>query len=107
MNRKIILIAAAVFILAASFSAFAEGEVKGRNLVDKGKIAILEGKFKVENDERYLESNNKKYQIHKGPEFYQDEIGIKIAVNTDIKVTGYVYENGITPVKITVGNKDY
>jgi hypothetical protein len=107
MTNKIIIIAAAILILTASFSAFAETELKGRDLVTKGEIKTLEGKFKIESDEWYLEADNIKYQIHKGPEFYITEKGIKIAEGANIKVTGYVHENAITPVKITDGDKAY
>ncbi len=105
MKRTFLLIGILVLLFVSSALIFAD--LRGRDLTLKGEIKTLTGVVKIENSEWYLLSGNNKYLVHKGPEFYLEEIGLNINENDRIAVNGYVFENEITPVKITVNQKDY
>ena len=70
MKFKTLLILFSIVIL--SISAFAD--VRGRDVMSHGKIKSIEGNLKSDKGEWFLESKAKTYEIHLGPEFYQEEI---------------------------------
>lgn len=105
MKKAFLLIGILVLLFVSSTSIFAD--LRGRDLTTKGEIKTFTGVVKIENSEWYLLSGNNKYLVHKGPEFYLEEIGIIINENDTISVNGYVVNNEITPIKITSNQKDY
>lgn len=105
MKRTFLLIGILLLLFVSSALIFAE--LKGRDLTTKGEIKTLTGVVKIENSEWYLLSENNKYLVHKGPEFYLEEIGLKINENNNITINGYVFNNEITPIRVTLDMIDY
>lgn len=103
MKSKIILIF--TFILLASISVFSY--MNGKDVIDKGNVSELTGVLTNDGSEWYLESSSKKMLIHLGPEFYRDEMGLKLEENKSIDITGYVYEDEITPISVKYDGKEY
>ena len=103
MKTKFLLVLA--FILLVSISIFAD--MKGRDVVDKGEVSEVSGVLTTDGSEWYLDISNKKMLIHLGPEFYRDEIGLKLEESKYIEITGYVYEDEVTPVSVNYDGKEY
>ena len=103
MKSKFFLIIA--FILLVSISIFAH--TNGRDVIDKGDVSAVSGVLISDGTEWYLDSSNKKMLIHLGPVFYRDEIGLKLEESKYIEITGYVYEDEVTPVSVNYDGKEY
>ncbi|MCK4798571.1 MAG: hypothetical protein KAT05_14415 [Spirochaetes bacterium] len=103
MKIKTLLILFSVVLL--SISAFAD--VRGRDVMTKGEIKSIEGNLKSDDGEWLLEANGKTYEIHLGPEFYREKIGLQLKEDESVKIHGYVYENDIAPIVITYNDKEY
>lgn len=103
MKTKILLIFA--FILLVSISIFAE--LKGRDIVEKGKIREVNGYLTSDGNEWYLKTSDDKMLIHFGPEFYREEIGLNLKENMDIDIKGFIYKNEISPILIKFNGNKY
>jgi hypothetical protein len=103
MKTKFFLVLA--FVLLVSISIFAD--MKGRDVVDKGEVSEVSGVLTNDGSEWYLDASNKKMLIHLGPEFYRDEIGLKLEEGKYIDITGYVYEDEVTPVSVNYDGKEF
>ena len=103
MKTKIFL--AGAFVLLISISFFAS--MNGRDVIDKGNVSEVSGILSSDGIEWYLDTSGKKMLIHLGPVFYRDEIGLKLEDNNYIEITGYVYEDEITPVSVKYDGKEY
>lgn len=80
---------------------------RGRDIAEKGKLQSIAGLAIYMDGEWYVENSTGRYIIHMGPEFYRDEIGIKLEKNDKIQVRGYVFKNDIAPQTIEHKNKIY
>jgi hypothetical protein len=103
MKTKIILVF--VVILLVTISVFAD--MKGKDVAEKGQVSDVSGVLSTENNEWYLNSSDKKMIIHLGPEFYRDEIGLKLEENKKIEINGFVYQDEVTPITIKFDGKEY
>ena len=102
---KRIILSAAVLVMFA-IPGFA-GDLRGRDVAGKGNIQTMEGSLAYEKNEWYVTNSSGKFLIHIGPEFYQNEIGLKFKANEKVKITGYVYQNSIAPQTVTYNEKIY
>lgn len=103
MKTKIILVF--VVILLVSISVFAD--IKGRDVMEKGQVSDVSGVLSNDGTEWYLNSSNKKMLIHLGPEFYRDEIGLKLEENKNVEINGFVYQDEISPIAVKYDGKEY
>jgi len=103
MKTKFFLVFAIVLLVTVSMFA----TLKGKDVADKGVVSDVSGLLSTEGSEWYLNSSGKEMIIHLGPEFYRDEIGLKLEENKNIEITGFVYEDEITPIAVKFDGKEY
>jgi hypothetical protein len=117
VKEKIILL---LLILIAFFSYSQDGMMDGegeesnpkmkqaRRVVNNGEIKILEGILIGDNNgDWYLKVNNKKYLIHFGPDFYFEELNLKLKNNDKLKIEGFFYLEQIAPILFIHNKKEY
>jgi hypothetical protein len=103
MKTKFFLVFAIILLVTVSIFA----SMTGRDVAGKGEVSDVSGFLSTESNEWYLNSSGKKMIIHLGPEFYRDEIGLKLEENKNIEITGFVYEDEITPITVKFDGKEY
>ena len=102
-NTLIVLI-----ILLISVGLFAsDTELTGREIATNGSLLTLTGTFEIEDDEWYLQTENQLYIIHKGLDWYTEEIGFLPPSGKQVIIEGFVLENEISPCTILSENISY
>ncbi|MCK5673038.1 MAG: hypothetical protein KAH95_06665 [Spirochaetales bacterium] len=105
MAKKTFLI---FFILFMATGIFAlDGEITGRDVVTKGALLTLEGIFEIEDAEWYLRTDDKRYSMHKGRDWYTEEIGFIPPEGEQVTIEGFVLEDQLSPCTITVNDTPY
>ncbi len=99
MTKKTLFILIILLITAGVFAS--DSELTGREIASKGSIRILEGTFEIEDSEWYLRTENNFYIVHKGPDWYTEEIGFLPPEGKLVVVEGFVLEEVISPCTIT------
>jgi hypothetical protein len=115
MKEKIILL----FLILITFSFYSQdGNMdaeksnpkmkQARRVVNNGEITTLDGILVSDNKgDWYLKVNNKKYLIHLGPDFYFEELNLKLKNNDKLKIEGFFYLDQIAPILFIYKNKEY
>jgi hypothetical protein len=83
----------------------AGGKLKGRDLVQLGKVATLTGTLEQHGDEWGLKVGTTSYEIHLGPGDYRINEGLFLHHGDLATVKGYVYGNDIAVMEIEAGGK--
>ena len=94
-----------LFITAGVFAS--ETELSGRDIAANGSLRILKGTFEIEDDEWYLQTDDQLYIVHKGLDWYTEEIGFLPPVGKQVIIEGFVLGDEISPCTIKVGNASY
>ena len=105
MAKKTFLIFFILFMTTGIFAS--DGEITGRDVVTKGTLLILEGKFETEDAEWYLRTKDQFYSIHKGRDWYIEEIDFIPPEGEQVLIEGFVLEDQISPCTITINNTPY
>ena len=103
MFKKIFMILIGTFLALTAFAA----DLKGKDIVNGGRLAALNGILRIEDEELYLDAEGKTYQIHKGPEWYSEEIGFSKTSGKTAVIEGFLMADDISPVTISVEGKIY
>ena len=103
MVKKIAFVLVGILVTAGLFAH----DLQGKDIVEKGHYRVLTGTLTVDDDELYIDAAEGIYLIHKGPEWYAEEIGFHIASGKSAKVKGFVEGQDISPATITVDGKIY
>jgi hypothetical protein len=83
----------------------AGGKLKGRNLVQLGKVATLTGILEQHGDEWGLKVGNTSYEIHLGPADYRTNQGLVLVNGDQATVKGFVYGTDVAVMEIQAGGK--
>ena len=105
MTKKTFFILILLLITAGIFAS--ETELSGRDIVSNGSLGIIKGTFEIEDDEWYLQTDDQLYIVHKGLDWYTEEIGFLPPVGEQVIIEGFIFKNQISPCIITSGNKPY
>lgn len=103
MFKKIFMILIGAFLALTAFTA----DLKGKDIVNGGRLVALNGILRIEDEELYLDAEGKTYQIHKGPEWYSEEIGFSKTSGKTASIEGFLMADDISPVTISVEGKIY
>ncbi len=84
-----------LMILSLTLWLFAEHHhrMRGREVVQKGKIAKLKGELIYQNGDWFLKQDKKLIEMHFGPVEYQKHIGVKLEPTKDFECEGYIYKD--------------
>lgn len=89
-----------------SFSGdMAGGKLRGRDLVQLGKVATLTGTLEQHGDEWGLKVGNTSYEIHLGPGDYRTKEGLVLTHGDRATVKGFAYGNDVSVMQIEAGGK--
>lgn len=105
MTKKILFILVGLLITAGIFAS--DHELTGREVAAKGSICTLEGAFEMEDGEWYLRIKDQTYAVHKGPDWYTEEIGFLPPEGKQVVIEGFVLDHVISPCTITIENTRY
>ena len=105
MTKKTLFILISILMATAVFAS--DSELTGREIASKGSIRILEGTFEIEDSEWYLRTEDQFYIVHKGPDWYTEEIGFLPPEGKQVLVEGFVLGDVISPCTITSKNTLY
>ncbi|GAH58155.1 unnamed protein product [marine sediment metagenome] len=103
MFKETFIILIGAFLALTAFTA----DLKGKDIVNGGRLASLNGILRIEDEELYLDAEGKTYQIHKGPEWYSEEIGFSKTSGKTASIEGFLMADDISPVTISVEGKIY
>ena len=84
-----------------------DSELTGGEIASKGLVCTLEGTFEIEDSEWYLRTENQFYIVHKGPDWYTEEIGFLPPEGKQVVVEGFVLEDVISPCTISIKGTQY
>ena len=105
MTKKILFILVALLTTAGIFAS--DSDLTGRDVAEKGSVHTMKGVFEMEDGEWYLRIKDQSYEIHKGPDWYTEEIGFLPPEGKHAVVEGFVFDNAISPCTITIENTRY
>ena len=102
MNKMIRLSAAAACIAVfCSARAFAEEEVKGKDVVASGTVQILSGTLKPEgNHDWLLITPEGTYELHLGPDKYRESKEFTMIEGQKAEIKGFVFGKHVAPILI-------
>lgn len=100
MNQLLRLSITTALIVFAACAASAEEEIKGRDIVKKGKVEVLTGELKADGNEWMLVVDNKEYELHLGPEKFREDKKVVLADGETAEVKGFVYLEHVSPISI-------
>ena len=83
----------------------AGGKLKGRDLVQLGKVATLTGTLEQHGDEWGLKVGTTSYEIHLGPADYRANQGLVLNNRGQATVKGFVYGTDVAVMEIQAGGK--
>ena len=84
-----------------------DSELTGRDIVNRGSLRTMEGTFEIEDTEWYLRTEEQFYIVHKGLDWYTEEIGFLPPVGKQVIIEGFVLEDEISPCTILSENISY
>ncbi len=105
MIKKALFILIGILMATAIFAS--DSELTGKDIAAEGTVNNLEGTFEIEDSEWYLRTENQLYIVHKGPDWYTEEIGFLPPEGQQVVVEGFVLGNTISPCTITSDNTLY
>jgi len=105
MTKKTLFILISLFIATGIFAS--ESDLTGRDIVDRGSLRTMEGTFEIEDTEWYLRTEEQFYIVHKGLDWYTEEIGFLPTEGKQVIIEGFVFEDAISPCTITIENTRY
>jgi hypothetical protein len=83
----------------------AGGKLKGRDLVQLGRVATLTGTLEQHGDEWGLKVGTTSYEIHLGPADYRTNQGLVLKNESQATVKGFVYGTDVAVMEIEAGGK--
>lgn len=106
MLKKILLITLTVIFVASMTLLFAD-ELRGKDIIDSGKLETFQGTLKYNSPEWYLETENHTYQLHFGNREYLETSGIELRNRERVKIEGVVLGDDVVVYNATVEGKTY
>jgi len=94
-------------VAGARESACGNRELRGRDIVRIGKMAILVGVLVANGEEWQLKVEERAYDIHLGPSFYREEKGIELKAGRLTTVTGFLHETSMVVATIKLGDRTH
>jgi hypothetical protein len=83
----------------------AGGKLRGRDLVQLGKVATLTGTLEQHGDEWGLKVGTTSYEIHLGPADYRTNQGLVLSNGGQATVKGFVYGTDVAVMEIEAGGR--
>jgi hypothetical protein len=83
----------------------AGGKLRGRDLVQLGKVTVLTGILEQHGDEWGLKVGTTSYEIHLGPADYRTNQGLVLNNGDQATVKGFVYGTDVAVMEIQAGGK--
>jgi hypothetical protein len=83
----------------------AGGKLRGRDLVQLGKVTTLTGTLEQHGDEWSLKVGDASYEIHLGPGDYRTKEGLILNHGGQATVKGFVYGSDVAVMEIEAGGK--
>ncbi len=106
MKRKITV--AAIMALAVAARVFAhDTDVEGKDIVQLGRMIIVEGILEIEDHELYLKTDQLTYAVHIGPDYYSEEIAFPMENGNRATVSGFVLSSDIAARIIVIRGETY
>ena len=105
MTKKTLLILILLLIAVGLFAS--DTELSGREIATKGSLLTLTGTFEIEDDEWYLQTDDQLYIVHKGLDWYTEEIGFLPPTGKQVIIEGFVLKDEISPCTIVSENISY
>ena len=105
MTKKTLFILLGLLITAGIFAS--DSELTGKDVAAKGSVRTLEGIFEMEDGEWYLRTKDRYYSIHKGPDWYTEEVGFIEPEGKQVVIEGFVLGHAISPCTITIEDTRY
>ena len=105
MTKKTLFILISILMATAIFAS--DSELTGKDIAANGTINNLTGTFEIEDSEWYLRTEDQFYIVHKGPDWYTEEIGFLPPEGKQVVVEGFVLGDTISPCTITSNNTLY
>ncbi len=99
------IIIAICFVFIGGAFSFAENSgdsshLRGREIVEIGKISTIEGTLKMEGTEWVLLTSDINYDIHLGPEAYRESRGFKLVEGNRAVVKGFLHNSDMAVMEI-------
>ncbi len=79
----------------------------GSDFVQLGELQSLKGELLTQYGEWFLESPDKIYELHLGNHEHREAINIDLQAGKKAEVKGFLYEDDIAVVTMTIDNQDY
>jgi hypothetical protein len=105
--KKLVVIGISVVLMITLTAGVLAEDLLGREVVEKGETTTLSGTLAYDDGEWYLESGEELVQIHLGNQAYLDSIGLELTAGEEASVYGFLAENNIAPITITLGADAY
>lgn len=105
MTKKTLSILIILLITTGLFAS--DSELTGKEIASKGSLCDIEGIFEIEDSEWYLRTDDKFYIIHKGPDWYTEEIGFLPPEGKQVTVQGFALGEVISPCTISIAGTQY
>ena len=102
-TRTMVMVIALGAIAAAG--AFAEEELRGRDVARDGRLATVSGVLRYDGSEWFLAANDGSFELHLGP-FGHDE-SLPFTEGAEVIVRGFVLGEHIAPLWVTAGDETY
>ncbi len=84
-----------------------EERLTGRDFIRLGELAEITGTLFYEDGEWFAEADDIIYEIHLGDHDYREEIGLDLQEGQEALVSGYLYQDDLAVVCISVEGVDY
>jgi len=105
MTKKTLFIFSILLMTVGAFAS--DTDFSGRDISDKGSLLTMEGTFQIDDSEWYLQTKDQLYIVHKGLDWYTEEIGFFPQEGEQITINGFVLGDEISPCTILIGSTSY
>lgn len=107
MQTVILAVAMLCGVAGAREGARGDRELRGRDIVEIGKMATLTGVLSAEGQEWRITVAETVYNLHLGPSFYRAEKGIELKEGGAASVTGFLQGADMAVSTIRIGESTY
>lgn len=84
-----------------------EESLSGRDFVELGELATIEGILLTEDGEWFLQTEDDLYEVHLGDHDYREEMGIHLVPGDRATIYGYLYDDDMAVVSLTIDEETY
>lgn len=110
MKKMLTLILTAITMCGmamAKEAASRQRELRGRDIVQIGKMTTLTGVLAANGHEWQLKAGETVYDVHLGPSFYREEKGVELKDGETATITGFLHETDMAVSTIKLGEATY